>query len=68
MEDNTREGIIRRTRKEVVGCVQDLVGKKRFSVQFLYRQKKETIAVSLVFLSSKEEIEMDDPQSNSPKK
>ena len=34
MEENTREVIIRRTRKEVVGCVQAVVGKKNFLVQF----------------------------------
>ena len=30
MEDNTKEGGIRRMRKDIVGCVQDVVGKKNF--------------------------------------
>ena len=34
MEKNTREGRSRTTRKEVVGCVQDVVGENKFLVQF----------------------------------
>ena len=34
MEENTREGKIMRTKKEVVGCVQDMLGKKKFVVKF----------------------------------
>ena len=34
MEDNTREVIIRRTSKEVVGCLKDVVFKKKLPVQF----------------------------------
>ena len=33
MEDKTREGRIRKTRKDVVVCVQDVVGKKNFVVK-----------------------------------
>ena len=33
-EKNTREGRSRTTRKEVVGCVQDVVGENKFLVQF----------------------------------
>ena len=40
MEDNTRYGRISNTRKEVVGCVQDVVEKKKFPVQFEYGKKK----------------------------
>ena len=54
--------------KEVVGCVKDVVVKKRFLVQFEDGQKKEMISSSLVFLSSKEEVDMDEPLSSSPKK
>ena len=32
LENITREGSIRRNRKEVVGCVQDLYGKNKFLV------------------------------------
>ena len=68
IEENTREGRSRRMRKEVVGCVQDVVGKKRFLVQFGDGQKKEMSYILLAFLSSKEEVDMDEPQSNSPGK
>ena len=40
LEKITREGRIRRMRKEVVGCVQALVTKKNFLVQFNYGKKK----------------------------
>ena len=40
MEDNTREERSRRVSKEVVGCVQRVVGKKRFLVQFEDGNKK----------------------------
>ena len=30
LENTTRKGRIRRTKKEVVGCVQSVVGKKKF--------------------------------------
>ena len=52
----------------VVGCVQILVGKGKFLVQFEYGQKKEISSYSLLVLSSKEEVEMDDPISHLPKK
>ena len=52
----------------MVVCVQAVVGKKRFLVQFEYGQKKEMSSCSLVFLCSKEEVDMDEPLSNSPKK
>ena len=32
-EENTNEKIIRRIRKDVVGCVHDVVAKKRFLLQ-----------------------------------
>ena len=34
MEDNTREGICRRIRKDVVRCAQAVVGKKKLIVKF----------------------------------
>ena len=51
MEENTPEGRIRRMRKEVVGCVHDMVGKKKLLVQFEYGQKKEISSSLLVFLN-----------------
>ena len=38
MEENTREGRIRRMRKDLMGCVQAVAGKKKLVVQF----KKKT--------------------------
>ena len=68
LEKITREGRSRRMRKEVVGCVQSVVGKKNFLYQFEYGKKKE-ISYSLhVFLSPKEEVEMAEPMSHLPKK
>ena len=40
MEDNTREERSRRVSKEVVGCVQSVVGKKILLVQFEDGNKK----------------------------
>ena len=68
MEKITREGIIRRISKEVVGCVQDVSGKKKFLVQFEYGQKKEICSSLFVLLSSKEEVEMDEAISHSREK
>ena len=56
MEDNKKERITRRTRKEVVGYVHDMVGKKKFLIQFENGQKKEMISCSLVFLCLKKEV------------
>ena len=69
-EENIREGISRRMRmrKEVVGCVQAVVGKNIFLVQFVDGQKKEMSYSLLVFLCSKEEVEMDEPLSHFPEK
>ena len=41
LEKIARYGRIRRMRKEVVGCVQISVGKKKFLVKFEDGQKKE---------------------------
>ena len=51
-----------------MGCVQDVTGKKKFLVQFEYGQNKYISTYSLVFLSLKEEVDMDDPLSHSPEK
>ena len=50
-----------------MGCVHAVAGKNNSLVQFEDGQKKEMSSSSLVLLSSKEEVEMDDPQSRSPK-
>ena len=48
LEKIAREGRSRRTRKEVVGYVQAVAGKKKFLVQLKDGQKKEISASSLV--------------------
>ena len=48
LEKITREVRIRRMRKEVVGCVQSVVGKKKFLVKFKYDHKKQISSSSLV--------------------
>ena len=60
LENITREGRSRRMRKEVVGCVQHVVGGNKFLVLFEDGQKKEIGSFSLVYLSEKEEIEMEE--------
>ena len=52
----------------MVGCVHAVVGKKNFLVQLEYGKKKEISSSLIVFLSSKEEVEMDEPLSHSPEK
>ena len=64
----TMEGRIMRMSKEVVKCVQDVVRKKKFLVQFQYGKKKEISYNLLLILSLKEEFEMDEPLSYSTKK
>ena len=68
LENITREVRSIRMKKEVVGCVQSVVGRKNFLVQFEDVQKKEIIFSSLVFLSLKEEVDMDEPISHLPEK
>ena len=68
LENITREVRSRRMRKDMVGCVQSVVGKKKLLVQFENGNKKDISYSSLVFLSSKEEVEMDEPISHSPEK
>ena len=68
LEKITRKGRIRRMRKEVVGCFHSLVGKNKFLVLFEYGQKKEIGYFFLVYLSEKEEIEMEEPITLFPEK
>ena len=55
-------------RKEVVVFVQSVVVKKRFLVLFEYWQMKEIGSSLLVYLSEKEEVEMEEPISYLPEK
>ena len=68
LEKITMEGRSRRMRKVVVGCVHSVLGKNNFFVQFKDGQKKEISSSSLVFLSPKEDVEMDEPISHLPEK
>ena len=60
LEKITRERISRRTSKEVVLCLHNVVGKKNYPVKLCDGKKKEIISSSLVFLGSKEEVNMDE--------
>ena len=51
LEEITKEERIRSMSKEVVGCIQSVVGKKKFLVQLEYGKKKEISSSLLVFLS-----------------
>ena len=53
LEKITRKGRTRRMRKEVVGCVQSLLGKNKFLVIFDDGQKKEIGSCLLVYLNEK---------------
>ena len=51
-----------------MGFVQDVAGKNNFLFQFEDGQNKEISASLLVFLRSKDEVEIYEPLSYSPKK
>ena len=55
-EENTKEGRIRSTRKEVVVCVHYVVGKKRFLVNLKDGQRREIIYCLILYLCSTEEV------------
>ena len=54
--------------KEVVGCVKDVVVKKNLLIQLEDFHKIQMSSFSLVFLCSKEEVDMDELLSNLPEK
>ena len=62
-EKITREGINRRMRKEVVVCLQTVVGEKKSIVKLVMFRRKIS-SYSLVFLSLKYEVEMDESLSH----
>ena len=70
MEENKREGRSGRTRKDVMGCVQDMVENNKFLFQFENGHKKEMFLCLLVYICLKEEVclEIYDPISNLPEK
>ena len=68
LEKATREGRSSRMMKEVVGCANGVLGKKKFFFLFKYGHKKEKRSSLLVHLISKEEVEMEEPISHLPEK
>ena len=66
--DNTREGIIRRMRKEVVGCVQAVVGNEKFLVKYEDGKIKEMISSSLHFYVRKRRLRRMIQNQTLPKK
>ena len=60
--DNITRGVRRRRmRRDVVGCVQAVAGKKKFLVKFEVGQNKDISDYLLFFKSSKDEVDMDKP-------
>ena len=55
IEEKAKVRKIRRPRKEVLGCVQAVVGKKKFWVRFKDWKLKETSTGQLVIISGQEE-------------
>ena len=70
MEGNKRGVRSSRMRKEVVVCVQDVVGKKKLPVQFEYGLKIDMSYNSLSYLCLKEEVclDIEEPISYLPPK
>ena len=70
MDEKTTEGRSRSKRKEVMGCVQAVVGKKNPLVQSKDRQRREMRDSSLSNLCEKEEVgqEVDETISDLPKR
>ena len=66
LENITRKGRSRRMRKEVVGCVQSVVGKNKCLVLFEYGKNKEMGSCSLVYLNEKEEVDIEESITLSP--
>ena len=56
IEDKTMEGRSRSMKKEVVMCVQDMVGKKKIEIKFEDGQSKNTGSGLLLLILSKEEV------------
>ena len=54
LEKITRDGRITRMKKEMEVCVQDVLGKNNFLVQFKDGQRKEISSPFLTFSSSKD--------------
>ena len=69
MEEKIREETIRSISKEVVGCLQYIMGKKKVPVQFEDTHNRDIIDSLLSYLFEKEEVvqEVDETVSDLPK-
>ena len=70
MDEKTREGGSIRMMKEVVGCAQTVVGKKKFCIQFKDDKYKYMSTGQLMMVLGEEEVDKvgDKSISNIPKK
>ena len=66
LEKITRKVRSRRIRKEMVGCVQSVVGKNKFLFLFEDGKKKKIGSNLLVYLIEKEEVDMEESITLSP--
>ena len=57
LEDDIREGFLRRSRKEMTGVVQEIVGKIRYLVRFQDRLEKEISSNYLTIMVVRSEVE-----------
>ena len=55
-EENNRKGRITRTRKDGVGCLQDVVGKKKFLFKFVDGNMRDISSTLLAYVCYKEEV------------
>ena len=56
MEEKKRGIIITMVRKEVVGCVQDVIGKNKYLIQLEYRYNRDIRSRSISYVCSKEDF------------
>ena len=57
MEEDIREGFSRRLRKEITGVMQEVVGKRSYSVRFQDWLKKEMSSNQLTIVVVRSEVE-----------
>ena len=57
LEEDIREGFSRRLRKEITGVVQEVVGKRSYSVRFQDWLKKEMSSNQLTIVVVRSEVE-----------
>ena len=57
LEEEIREGCLRRSRKEMTGVVQEVVGNRRYSVRFQDSLEKYVSSNQITILVIKSEVE-----------